>query len=67
MSSRLGINKSRIQRYLKKSLLRRHSNSIKPYLTDANRKTRLKVDDPKFKDLFDFVFIDVKWFYLSKI
>ncbi len=22
------------------------------------------VDDPKFKDLFDFVFIDEKWFYL---
>ena len=76
VSSRLGISKSRIQRYLKKGLLRRHSSSIKPYLTDANKKTRLKwcidmieqglVDDPKFKDLFDFVFIDEKWFYLSQ-
>ena len=42
VSSRLGITKSRIQRYLKKGLLRRHSSSIKPYLTDANKKTRLK-------------------------
>jgi hypothetical protein len=76
VSSRLGISKSRIQRYLKKGLLRCHSSSIKPYLTDANKKTRLKwcidmieqglVDDPKFKDLFDFVFIDEKWFYLSQ-
>lgn len=76
VSSRLGISKSRIQRYLKKGLLRRHSSSIKPYLTDANKKTRLKwcidmieqglVDDPKFRDLFDFVFIDEKWFYLSQ-
>jgi len=76
VSSRLGINKCRIQRYLKKGLLRRHSSSIKPYLTDANKKTRLKwcidmieqglVDDPKFKDLFDFVFIDEKWFYLHQ-
>ncbi|XP_066313617.1 uncharacterized protein [Miscanthus floridulus] len=76
VSSRLGISKSRIQRYLKKGLLRRHSSSIKPYLTEANKKTRLKwcmdmieqglVDDPKFKDLFDFVFIDEKWFYLSQ-
>jgi len=75
VSSRLGISKSRIQRYLKKSLLRRHSSSIKPYLTDANKKTRLKwcidmieqglVGDPKFKDFFDFVFIHEKWFYLS--
>jgi hypothetical protein len=76
VSSRLGISKSRIQRYLKKGLIRRHSSSIKPYLTDANKKTRLKwcvdmieqrlVDDPRFKDLFDFVFIDEKWFYLHQ-
>ena len=76
VSSRLGISKCRIQRYLKKGLLRRHSSSIKPYLTDANKKTRLKwcidmidqglLDDPKFKDLFDFVFIDEKWFYLHQ-
>ncbi|XP_066347622.1 uncharacterized protein [Miscanthus floridulus] len=76
VSSRLGISKSRIQRYLKKGLLRRHSSSIKPYLIEANKKTRLNwcmdmieqglVDDPKFKYLFDFVFIDEKWFYLSQ-
>ena len=62
VSSKLGISKSRIQRYLKKGLLRRHSSSIKPYLTDANKKTRLKwcvdmidqslVGDPRFKDFF---------------
>ena len=34
VSSKLGLSKSRIQRYLKKGLLRRHSISIKPYLTD---------------------------------
>jgi transcriptional regulator with XRE-family HTH domain len=76
VSSKLGISKSRIQRYLKKGLLRRHSSSIKPYLTDANKKTRLKwcvdmidqslVGDPRFKDFFDYVFIDEKWFYLSQ-
>jgi predicted site-specific integrase-resolvase len=70
VSNRLGITKSRIRRYLKKGLLRRHSSSIKPYLTDANKKTRLKwcsdmieqalVGDPKFKDFFDYVFIDEK-------
>ena len=60
VSNRLGISKSRIQRYLKMGVLRRHSSSIKPYLTDANKKTRLQwcidmidqglLDDPKFKD-----------------
>jgi len=60
VSSKLGISKSRIQRYLKKGLLRRHSSSIKPYLTDTNKMTRLKwcidmveqglVGDPRFKD-----------------
>ena len=76
VSSKLGISKSRIQRYLKKGLLRRHSSSIKPYLTDTNKMTRLKwcvdmveqglVGDPRFKDFFDYVFIDEKWFYLSQ-
>ena len=48
----------------------------KPFLTEANKKFRLKwcVDmikrgldgDPRFKDIFDFVFMDEKWFYLSQ-
>ncbi|WVZ68920.1 LOW QUALITY PROTEIN: hypothetical protein U9M48_017795 [Paspalum notatum var. saurae] len=76
VSRELGISKSRIQRYLRKGLIRRHSSSIKPYLTEDNRKARLKwcidmieeggLDAPKFKDLFDFVFIDEKWFYLHQ-
>ena len=60
VSSRLGISKTKIHRYLKQGLLRHHSSSVKPYLTEANKKTRLKwcidmidqslLDDPKFKD-----------------
>jgi transcriptional regulator with XRE-family HTH domain len=74
VSSRLGISKTRLHKYLKKGMLRHHSSSVKPYLTEANKNTRLKwcidmidqslLDDPKFKDLFDIVFIDEKWFYL---
>ncbi|XP_066384659.1 uncharacterized protein [Miscanthus floridulus] len=73
---KLNMSKWKIQKYLKKGLLRRHSSSIKPYLTEANKRSRLKwcvdmikrdlLDDPRFKDLFDFVFIDEKWFYLSQ-
>jgi hypothetical protein len=74
--TQLNMSKWKIQKYFKKGLLRHHSSSIKPYLTEANKMSRLKwcvdmikrdlVDDPRFKDLFDFVFIDEKWFYLSQ-
>ena len=73
----LNMSKWQIQRYLKKGYLRRHSSSIKPYLTEANQRARLQwcVDmvnkelqnDPKFKELYDFVFIDEKWFYLHRL
>ena len=74
--AKLNISKWKVQRYLRRGLLRRHSSSIKPYLTEGNKKTRLKwcIDmierglsgDPWFKDFFDFVFIDEKWFYLTQ-
>jgi hypothetical protein len=74
--AKLNMSKWKIQKYLKKGLLRRHSSSIKPYLTEANKKARLQwcVDmikrdllvDPMFKDLFDIVFIDEKWFYICQ-
>ena len=70
----LNMSKWQIQRYLKKGYLRHHSSSIKPYLTEANKRSRLQwcvdmvnmelLDDPRFKELYDFVFIDEKWFYL---
>jgi hypothetical protein len=60
VSRELGVSKSKIQRLLTKGQLRRHSSSIKPYLTNDNKHTRLKwcidmieqglLDDPKFKD-----------------
>ena len=56
------LNKWKVQRYLRRSLIRRRSSSIKPYPTDANKKTRLQwcIDmierglsgDPRFKDFF---------------
>jgi len=74
--AKLNISKWKVQRYLRRGLLRRHSSSIKPYLTEGNKKTRLKwcIDmierglsgDPRFKDFFDFIFIDEKWFYLTQ-
>jgi hypothetical protein len=42
VSKKLGIIKPRLQRYMQQGLLRRHSNSIKPQLTDANKKAWLQ-------------------------
>ena len=62
MCSKLNMSKWKIQRYLKKGFLRRHSSSINPYLTEANKKSRLKwcvdmiekglLGDPRFKGFF---------------
>ncbi|XP_021309036.1 uncharacterized protein LOC110432601 [Sorghum bicolor] len=59
--AKLNMSKWAIQRYLKKGFLRRHSSSIKPYLTQANKKARLKwcvemvkrdlLADPRFQHL----------------
>ena len=40
--AKLNMSKWKIQRYLKKGLIRRHSSSIKPYLTQANKRSRLQ-------------------------
>ena len=71
--TKLNMSKWKIQKYLKNGSLRHHYSSIKPYLIEPNKRSRLKccvdminkdlLDDPRFKDLFDFVFIDQKWFY----
>jgi hypothetical protein len=72
----LNISKWKVIRLLRKGLIRRHSSCIKPYLTPGNKKARLQwcIDminrglngDPRFRDFFDFVFIDEKWFYLCQ-
>jgi hypothetical protein len=74
--AKLNMSKKKVLRYLKKGLIRRHSSSLKPYLTDGNKKTRLKWciemvnralnGDPRFRDFFDIVFIDEKWFFLNQ-
>jgi hypothetical protein len=72
--ARLNISKWKLIRYLRQGKIRRHSSSLKPFLTPANRKTRMQfcIDmikrgvngDARFRDFFDFVHIDEKWFYL---
>jgi hypothetical protein len=62
---------------MKEGKVRKHTSSIKPHLTNDNKKARLQwcVDmleheslhgNPRFKSLFDHVFIDEKWFFLTR-
>jgi hypothetical protein len=52
------------------------SNSIKPYLIEKNKNDRLKwclsmldpvslPHEPMFKDMFDHIVIDEKWFFVT--
>ncbi|GJM98334.1 hypothetical protein PR202_ga15334 [Eleusine coracana subsp. coracana] len=42
VAKHLGISIGKVQRYLKQGHIKRHSSSIKPYLTEANKKSRLQ-------------------------
>lgn len=76
LSAAIGVPKSTLHRKFKEGKLRRHSSSIKPLLTDENRKERVKFslsmivpesNPPTFFDMFDCVHVDEKWFNLTKI
>ncbi|GJN02325.1 hypothetical protein PR202_ga19664 [Eleusine coracana subsp. coracana] len=77
VAKHLGISINKVQRYLKQGHQRRYSNNIKTYLTEANKTARLQWcvdmlepdslhDDPRFKSLFDHIYIDEKWFFLTR-
>jgi hypothetical protein len=71
----LGMSKTTVWRRLKEKMFRRHSNAIKPRITDENKKARVKYAlstldpdsvDPKFQGMYNTVHIDEKWFYKTK-
>ncbi|KAK3129994.1 hypothetical protein QOZ80_6BG0487580 [Eleusine coracana subsp. coracana] len=45
LAKALEVSKSSMHRWFKQGLLRRYSNSLKPYLKEANMKERLQVHD----------------------
>lgn len=73
----LNTSKSTVHRLVKRGLLKPHTNSIHPGLTNTNKIARLKWildlligDTPENKQvyhpMYDFVHIDEKWFHLTK-
>jgi hypothetical protein len=72
-----GMAKSTMHRLFKDGHLRRHSNTLKPYLKEENKKERLwwclsMLDpntlqtEPKFIEMENIIHIDEKWFYVTK-
>lgn len=77
LAKSINVAKSTLHRRIKEGALRRHTNGIKPDLTEANKKARLEFclsiiapplsnDIPTFHDMFNVVHIDEKWFYMSR-
>jgi hypothetical protein len=74
----MNVSKSTLHRRIKEGKLYRHSSALKPFLTEANKKSRLQyalsmieptslnTELPTFKGSFDRVHIDEKWFYLTE-
>jgi hypothetical protein len=72
--SAIGVSKLTLHR----RIIKRHTNALKPYLTDANKVSRLAYDveqinestltggDPHFFNQWDRVHIDEKWFYMTE-
>lgn len=77
-ASAIGVSKSTLHRRIIEGIIKRHTNALKPYLTDANKASRLAYaveqinestltgGDPHFFSQWDRVHIDEKWFYLTE-
>ncbi|VFQ75508.1 unnamed protein product [Cuscuta campestris] len=77
LASSVGISKSTVHNWVKRSILRSHTNAIKPTLNDANRRQRLIFclqqleetsipSNPTFKGFKNVLHIDEKWFFMTK-
>ena len=73
LANELHMAKTTLWRRLKEGLLRRHTNSIKSTLTDDNKVVRVRFclsmldqltipEDPSFKEMYNVIHIDEKWF-----
>jgi hypothetical protein len=74
LAAQLGVSKGMVHHLTKgdQPLVRAHTSSIKPSLTDDNKVQRCifamehKGADGKFVDMFDRVHVDEKWFYMTE-
>ncbi len=71
-----GFSTSLLSRSMKREQIHKHSNTLKPYLTDPNKRDRVKfalsfvrghVYSLPLRTMFDYVQFDEKWFCLTRI
>jgi hypothetical protein len=73
LATAIGVNKSIVYRWFKKGLLWCHSSTLKPLLTEQNKRDRLKwclkildqwtlPHEPKFCTMENIIHMDEKWF-----
>ncbi|XP_058215387.1 uncharacterized protein LOC131326570 [Rhododendron vialii] len=77
LSKALEVPKSTMHRRIKEGLMRPHTNALKPDLSEEGKRSRLCFclsmlepssleSQPFFKDMYNYVHIDEKWFYLTR-
>ncbi|ETV85481.1 hypothetical protein H257_03211 [Aphanomyces astaci] len=72
IAERTWISLGSLHRYLKLGMFRSHSNAITPFLTDANKYSRMKYavefvgPTQELNNLLQYVHLDEKWFYITK-
>ena len=73
----MGVSQSTVWRWKKKKHIRKHTNAIKPLLTDSNKNDKLffcitsciydeRTNAFKFSDMSNIIHIDEKLFYLTR-
>jgi hypothetical protein len=76
LANAIGVKKSTLHRWFKEGLLRRHSSTLKPLLTDDHKKARLRwcvsmldhrtlPNEPKFIEMDNIIHMDEKFFNLT--
>ena len=70
----MGVSKTTVHRWIVASMIRVHCNSLKPILTEENKRARfemaLSFSDPanldQYQDMRDRIHVDEKWFFLTR-
>ncbi|KAH7847471.1 hypothetical protein Vadar_026428 [Vaccinium darrowii] len=77
LSMALNMPKTTLYRRVKKGHIRPHTNALKPYLSNDLKRARLQFclsmlepsnlyTQPTFKNMYNYVHIDEKWFFMTK-
>ena len=70
----MGVSKTTVHRWIVASMIRVHCNSLKPILTEENKRAcfemALSFRNPanlgQYQDMRDRIHVDEKWFFLTR-